>query len=366
MLNIARTAFSRIQSSRDTARAFAFRPRLEVLEDRTTPTTTYLVTGAGAGGGPHVFVYTPAGAQVSNFFAFDPGFVGGARVAVADVNGDGVDDIIVGAGPGGGPHVKVIDGTKLNIVDPNFEISDAALLASFFAYSPSFTGGVYVAGGDVNGDKKAEVITGAGTGGGPEVKVIDATKLGLIDAQNEITGAALLQDFFAYSPQFVGGVSVAAGDINGDGRADVITGAGPGGGPHVEVFDAANSNQLLRSFFAFSSSYLGGVFVAAGDTNGDGKDELFVGQAFTHCSPAHVRKFDGATNGLLADFVPDDFANSARVASLDVNNDGKADIVTVNGPGLDSIVNLFDGPTINFIDKFLAYSPDFLGGTFVG
>src|SRR5439155_13300663 len=119
----------------------------------------YLVTGAGAGGGPHVEVFDGmTGALVRSFFAYDTAFRGGVTVAAADVNGDGTDDIITGAGPGGGPHVKVFDGAS------------GALLASFFAYDAAFRGGVFVAGGDVDGDGRADIITGAGKGGGPHVK----------------------------------------------------------------------------------------------------------------------------------------------------------------------------------------------------
>ena len=71
------------------------------------------------------------------------------------MNGDGNVDIIAGAGPSGGPHVLVFDGVTHSVI------------YSFFAYDPAFAGGVFVASGDVDGDGLADIITGAGPGGGP-------------------------------------------------------------------------------------------------------------------------------------------------------------------------------------------------------
>src|SRR5438045_2768183 len=70
--------------------------RLDALEDRSVPSTTGLIAfGADAGGGPHVRVVDgDTGAEVRSFFAYDPTFTGGVRVAVGDVNGDGVADIV--------------------------------------------------------------------------------------------------------------------------------------------------------------------------------------------------------------------------------------------------------------------------------
>jgi virginiamycin B lyase len=196
-----------------------------------------IVVGADAGGGPEVKIFSGADAHVLyDFFPYPVNFSGGVRVAVGDVNGDGQDDIITGAGPGGGPHVEVFSG------------KDGSLLRSFFAYAPNFAGGVYVAAGDVNDDGFADIITGAGAGGGPQVNVFSGA-----------TGA-VLQSFFAYAPAFAGGVRVAAVDYNEDGHDDVMTGAGPGGGPHVQVFDGTNL-AVLDGFFAFSPGFAGGVFV---------------------------------------------------------------------------------------------------------
>jgi hypothetical protein len=138
-----------------------------------------------------------------------------------DVNGDGRDDIITGADAGGAPHVKVFDGAS------------GAELRSFFAYSPSFAGGVRVAAGDVNGDGRADIITGAGSGAGPHVKVFDGVT------------SAEIRSFLAYGA-FIGGVFVAAGDVNGDGMDDIITGADAGAGPHVKVGRDRRRPELLR------------------------------------------------------------------------------------------------------------------------
>src|SRR5262249_58503165 len=105
----------------------------------------------------------------------------------------------------------------------------------------SFQGGTSVATGDFNGDRIPDVVVAAGAGGGPRVSVLDG-KTG-----TPLSG--LLGSFFAYAPTFAGGVSVAVGDVNGDGTPDIITGAGPGGGPHVKVFSGKDGSELF-SFFA--------------------------------------------------------------------------------------------------------------------
>ena len=74
-----------------------------------------------------------------------------------------------------------------------------------------------------------------------------------------------IDDFFAYDPTFSGGARVAVIDVNGDGKADIVTGAGPGGGPQVRIFEGGTGLQLqqntMDSFMAFDPSFSGGVLV---------------------------------------------------------------------------------------------------------
>jgi hypothetical protein len=175
-------------------------------------------------------------------------------VGAGDVDGDGKDEIITGAGAGGGPHVRI------------WKLSGDTLTGNtgFFAYSSAFTGGVTVAAGDVNGDGKADVITGAGAGGGPHVRAFSG-----------VTGSELLS-FYAYDPNFKGGVTVASGDLDNNDRDEIITGVLPGGGPHLRLF---NSDGTLRNngIFTGPAGFNGGVTVAAGDLDGDGNAEIIVG-----------------------------------------------------------------------------------------
>jgi len=90
---------------------------------------------------------------------------------------------------------------------------------------------------------------GTGTGGAPVVAVWDP-----------FTGAPLAQ-FMAYTESFTGGVRVAVNDGNGDGIADILTGAGPSGGPHVKAFSFP-ALDLLFSFYSGEQTNPGGVFVS--------------------------------------------------------------------------------------------------------
>jgi hypothetical protein len=314
--------------------------------------TKVLAVAADAGTTPTVKVYNANGSFRYSFNAYDPSFTGGVRVAVGDVNGDGNADIIVAPGAGMAPLVKIYDALT------------GAIENQFFAYEQTFTGGVYVALGDLNGDGKADIITGTGVGGGPRVQAFDA-----------ITGATLA-NFFAYESTFTGGVLVGAGDVNGDGRADIVTGTGVGGGPRVRVLDGKNlGGPSIYDFFAYESSFRGGVFATVGDVDGDGKAEIITGTGVGG-GPA-VKVFAQSTlasnpnvpepNALAAFFAYDlNFRGGVRVDAIDANGDGKVDIVTAPGPGLSSDVRVIDFGTLQDIYRIQAFDPSFTGGVFVG
>jgi CSLREA domain-containing protein len=362
-------------------------------------TKRLIAAAADAGNLPEVRVFDSTNTQIADFFAFDPRFRGGVRVAVGDVNGDGVPDIIVAAGPGGGPHVKVIDGTKLGMIDGNGEIDDAAVIHQFYAYAPSFMGGVFVAFGRAPG-ALPEIVTGAG--GQPHVKVIDATKLNQLQANAEIADSALVAQFYAYNPVFGGGVTVAAADLNGDGILDVVTGAGPGGGPHVKVIDGTKLHQLQANAEIADSALIGqflagttfdhdGVFVAGASNNGN---PIVVTSHATGSGPVEVidatklnmldsnsQPTGSAVLGSFFAYNPHDLTmgTSAHVAALDFNTDGVADILI--GPSQTMApepVEIVDGTKLNnvglfqqilpsaLLDSFFAFGNGFTGGVFVG
>src|SRR5262249_35584462 len=158
--------------------------------------------------------------------------------------------------------VKVVDGTKLDMVRGDGVILDGALLASFFAYDAGFAGGVHVAAGNFDADEQREVVTGAGPGAGPHVRTFDIAG----GVATQMPGA--LASFYACDAGFAGGITVATGNFDGVAGDEVITGAMAGAGPHVRVF--RSDGAILASFYAFSSTFAGGVSVAAGDVDGDG------------------------------------------------------------------------------------------------
>jgi hypothetical protein len=242
-----------------------------------------IISAAGPGGGPAVAVLdSQTGEVLQSFFAFDQAFTGGVFIAVRDFNGDGILDIIAGAGAGGGPEVRIFNGNGLTVI------------RSFFAYAQDFTGGVSVASVDFNNDGILDLVTGAGPGGAPHVKVFDG-------ATNSI-----ISQWYAYPVSFTGGVYVAAGDIGNDGNIEVVTGAGSGGAPVVAVWDPY-TGALLSQFMAYAEDFTGGVRVGVSDGNFDGILDLVTG-AGPGGGP-EVKGFSFPTLDLLFSFFSGDPAN---------------------------------------------------------
>ncbi len=249
----------------------------------------------------------------------------GVNVATGDLDNDDLVEVITGAGPGAvfGPHVRgfTLMGTPVSGVN-------------FLAYGTNKYG-VNVAAGDLDNDGYDEILTGAGPGAvfGPHVRGWNVDG----GTATSIQGIS----YFAYgTPKW--GTNVAAGDIDGDGYDEIITGAGPGAvyGPHVRGwnFDGGTSTSSIPgvSYFAYGTLKFG-VNVACGDFDGDGIDEIVTGAGPGVVFGSHVRgwNYDGgpltAVSG-VSFFAYTGSLYGVRTALLDLDDDGYDELLTVPGP----------------------------------
>ncbi len=182
-----------------------------------------LAVSADAGGGTRVVLFRVANgglATAADFLAFgDISFRGGSRVAMADINRDGADELVVGAGIGGGPRVAVYDGAALAAGKAD------RLVPDFFALDSSLRSGVYVAAADVDGDGSADVIYSTGNTGGPRVRIVSGALL-VANPGADMAALPALADFFTWDQNDRAGIRVAAKDVDGDGKAELIVGSG--------------------------------------------------------------------------------------------------------------------------------------------
>ncbi len=300
----------------------------------------------------------------------------GARVAMADVNGDGVADLIVGGGkylPSGNPIYRVVvrDGRNLSTV-----LYDFNPLPSH----PDGNGGLFVAGGDLDADGKAEIIVGQ------DADYVAGKASSWIKVYSIATGSPVLK--YAVQP-FAGnfGVRVAVGDVNGDGFADILAVPGKEGGAILKAYNGRLMATAPWSTIFTPVSALkvtndlplhSGAFVAAGDLDGDGRAEILTsldvkastdGANYKH----EVYIYDGVS-GALQSYKPAPFGSSyeggIRISAGDLDGDGRADILAVPGQampfdGYGSSFKVYDYFTYAF-RYFVPYSIAHTQGMFVG
>ena len=331
------------------------------------------VVGSGLGGARFTVNNAATFTQLATYSPFAgvggaTGFTGGVRAVTADFDRDGVEDIVVGPGPGLAPEVRFYSGA-------NFPVSpDTSLFASGFAFETSFTGGVFLSAGDFDQDGYPDVVVTPDEGGGPRVRVVSGKD------------RSVLADFLGIDDaNFRGGARSAVGDMNNDGIPDLVVAAGFGGGPRVAFFDGrtirpgANPTRLTNDFFVFEQALRNGAYVAVGDVNGDGYGDLVAGSGPGGGPRVYALSGLGLTqqNGTqtpLANFFAGDTntRGGVTVATKDIDGDLKADLVAGAGAGAQSLVTTYLGSALspsgtppNF-QQHLVFDPAFLGGVYVG
>jgi len=258
-----------------------------------------ILIGRGSSNSPIVEAYKTDGMFDYLFDVFDVDFRGGSFVSAGDVDGDGIDEAVVGAGYRGGPQVRVFKGTD-NI-------------SNFFAYDKEERTGVKVLAADLGGDSKAEIIAGPNLNREAEIKVFD------------IKGNVLKTKKLDLSS--VGGIDMAAGDVDGDGKNELIIGAGYGNKSQVLILDS-DLNEIAK-LYPFGDGYDGGVNVASGDLNGDGIDEIVASPAFHGYYDVKAINLKGETVKEFTAYSEENYFGGVDVAVSDIDGDKKAEIITV-------------------------------------
>jgi len=316
---------------------------------------------------PRVRGYSTAGTATALDFDPLPELSGyGVNLSVGDIDGDGAMELITAGGPGPqtAPLVRA------------FEMSGVPLAGAEVTPYGVAAFGANVAAGDLDGDGRDEIVTGAGPGPmfGPHVRGF-RYQGGHLDAMSQV-------NYLAYGTNKYG-VNVACGDFNGDGRDEIVTGAGPGSvfGPHVRGWHADGAQTVPAtgvSFFAYNTLKYG-VNVTCGDLDGDGVDEIVTGAGPGRVFGSHVRGWsvggDGVArpmNGVSFIAYGGALLYGVRVSCADLDGDGRDELVTAPGPGATYSGHIrgfrFNGTEIEAVSQldFIAFAEEgYRGGATV-
>ena len=312
--------------------------------------------GTDAGPVATVTLFNPDGSVRFRVRPFGDNYTGGASVATGDVTGDGVADVVVGSNGGMYSQAVIVDGAT-------GKVRPEQLLGANYYY-----GRVSVAVGDVTGDGIADVALGTDESG-PRVRVYrggDYAKLTEFSA-GPATG-------------YWGQTRVALGDLDADGKADLVVSGLYATGTTVSGFAGTSlrtgsAPAALFSTFSPGSAVTGkGVFLAIGDVDSDGYGDLVLGAG--EWGNGRVVVYSGKslvrtnTRTVLAEFLPPnaDLVGGTRVTTRDVNGDGKSDILTTSG---DRLIAFAGGnlPPVGTLPPVLRVSdpyPEYAGKVWVG
>ncbi len=307
---IGQMGAGRLNANKALQVAASFAPKQAI--QTTGQNSSHTIIVAAESGEPRVKRLNGQGEEINSFLAYDQAMTQGVRVAMGDVNGDGLEEIV--AVPGGGePRVKVFS-------------RDGEEISSFLAFDASMRSGMYVATGDVDGDGIEEIGVSADAGGNGQVRLF------------ELSGA-LIETFSPFDME-ADSIRIALGDTDGDGIDEIILSRGSGFEPEIRIH--ASDGTFQESFMAYADTYDKGVFVSSGDLDGDGDDEIVTGT--DSGGGPQVQIFDGMGLWLGTFFAYDkNFRGGVRLTVGNLSDGSGASIITSAGPGGGPHVRIYNG-----------------------
>ncbi len=262
-----------------------------------------------------------------------------SSVAIGDVNGDNIDEIVVGSPAGVEPYIMVLN-------------SDGKLLKKFLAYDKNFRGGVNIALANFDNNEQLEIVSVPASYSTAQVRIFDYN--GKIQNQ-----------FLAVDKRIVGSWSIAAGNVEGKGENKIVLAFGEGQEPQVRVFD--KKGKLSSIFLAYEKKFRGGVNVAVANVDGRGnRDQAEIITVPKKGREAQVKIFNnfGQVKNKFSAYNKN-WQGGANLTAGDVNNDGISEIALGANPGGAPHIRIFDNQGA-LKESFYAWGADWSGGVNLG
>ncbi len=283
---------------------------------------------------PLVTISDSKGFVEKTFLAYPVEFNGGVNLTRADVNGDGTEEIITVPASGREADVRIFN-------------DKGTMLGHFLALPANFRRGAMVAGADIDGDGKDEIIVTPASGMESIIKIYKGN-------------GVLVRSFTAFPKNFQSGVQIAVADIVEGGDQEIIVTPSKDFSPQVKVF--SNSGKLLSSFIAGPKTYFGGLNLASADVDANPRQRAAEIILSPRSGSSYVAIYDFRGNQRLR-FMPynDNFKGNTRIIASDLNRDGFTDIITMPGAGAGPHVRVFNRSG-SLLTSFYAYESLNSGG----
>jgi cyclophilin family peptidyl-prolyl cis-trans isomerase len=277
-------------------------------------------------------VDSATGVVLAQATAFEPAFRGGVRVALGDVDADGTAELIAGSGPGRVGEIRVFrqqtSGSTIILTEmPAYRT---------LPFGVAYTGGVEISVGDLDGDRREDLVAAMSRGGG----TVSAFRS--VNAADPIENTPY-RTFTPFNARFDGGATVTVADVGtfsqgrltnaavADGRMEIVVGSGAGMRSTVLVYDVSATPRIVSTILPFPVQQVGGVAVSAGRLNADTIDDIVVaaGRGGGAVTRVYNGRADQAASATLVTSTA--FAGLARpnapvfMAPIDLDGDGKID-----------------------------------------